>query len=71
VTEVMRTEVPVMSVWELSEKAFDLLQGRRSPVVVVTGDDGRIAGLVTPENVGELLLVHGALRGRWPAPRGG
>jgi stage IV sporulation protein FB len=67
VGRVMRTVVPRVSSRTPFEDAFEFMQESQSPVVVVTGDDGRLAGLVTPENVGERLLLHSALGGRQPS----
>jgi hypothetical protein len=39
------------------------MSDRQSPVVVVKHDDGRFAGLMTAENIGELMLVQSALHG--------
>jgi CBS domain-containing protein len=74
VAQAMRTGVPEVSSRTPFEQAFELMQETRSPLVVVTRDDGRFAGLVTPEDVGELLLVHSALGGKrrwggWLSPR--
>ena len=61
VSEVARKSVPVVSPHMALEKALELLERRESPVVMVIHEDGRLAGLVTPENIGELLLVQSAL----------
>lgn len=67
VGRIMRTGVPEVSSRTPFERAFELMQQNRSPVVLVSDDAGRLAGMLTPENVGELLLVESALRGRVPA----
>jgi hypothetical protein len=33
---------------------------KESPVVGVTGADGRLVGLLTVENLGEMMMVHSA-----------
>lgn len=67
VAQVMRTGVPEVDTETPVDQAFELMQEKQSPLVVVRREDGRLAGIVTPENVGELLLVNTALRGRRPA----
>jgi Zn-dependent protease len=67
VTGVMRTGLPEVDAESPVDQAFELMQEKQSPVVVVRGADGRLAGIVTPENVGELLMVNTALRRRRPA----
>jgi stage IV sporulation protein FB len=62
VSGVMRTKVPSLS-WRISfAEAFRVMQDCRCPVLPVTDDGGRLVGLLTPENVGEMVMVHGALR---------
>ena len=68
VSQVMRTDVPEVSSTTPFEAAFELMSAQKLPMVVVTGEDGQPAGIVTPENIGELLLVHAAFR-RPPEPR--
>jgi stage IV sporulation protein FB len=76
VTEVMRTDIPVIRDRRNLDEALRLMQGQRLPAVGITEAGGRLVGLVTPENVGELMMVEAARsRGgglRWPggAPRG-
>jgi Zn-dependent protease/CBS domain-containing protein len=77
VTEVMRTDIPVIRDRRNLDEALRLMQGQRLPAVGIADASGRLVGLVTPENVGELMMVEAARpRGggalRWPggAPRG-
>jgi Zn-dependent protease/CBS domain-containing protein len=77
VTEVMRTDIPVIRDRCNLDEALRLMQGQRLPAVGIADASGRLVGLVTPENVGELMMVEAARpRGggalRWPggAPRG-
>lgn len=67
VTRVMRTGLPEVDAETPVDQAFELMQEKQSPVVVVRDAGGRLAGIVTPENVGELLMVNTALRRRRPA----
>jgi Zn-dependent protease/CBS domain-containing protein len=77
VAEVMRTDIPVIRDRRNLDEALRLMQGQRLPAVGIADASGRLVGLVTPENVGELMMVEAARpRGggalRWPggAPRG-
>jgi Zn-dependent protease/CBS domain-containing protein len=68
VTAVMRTDLPLISYRMPFEDAFQRMQESRSPVLPVTDDHGRLIGLITPENVGEMMMIHSALaRGKRPA----
>ena len=48
------------------EPALKLLQGRSVPAVGVVDWDGKLVGYITSENVGELMLLESAGRGRTP-----
>jgi hypothetical protein len=50
-----------------------LLQEKSAPAVAVVDATGRLVGLVTPETVGEMLMLHqalpkGASFGPWSRP---
>jgi len=61
VTEVMRTDFPVVHPRTPFEKAVQMMQQRECSVLPVTDDDGRLVGLFTMENIGELVLVRSAI----------
>src|SRR5690606_26921906 len=62
VSGAMRTNAPSVS-WRISfAEAFRVMQDCRCPALPVTDDGGRLVGLLTPENVGEMMMIHGALR---------
>lgn len=63
VIDVMHRDVPTMPAWARLDDAFRLMSEAGAPAVAVTGDDGRLVGLVTPENVGEMLMVEAARPG--------
>jgi stage IV sporulation protein FB len=46
---------------------------QRLPAVMVVDASGHALGMITPENVGELMMIHSALDGRgnppWFSPR--
>ncbi len=60
VLEVMRADIPVIDRRHNLEEALRLMQENRLPAVGVNDNDGRLVGLVTPENVGEMMMVHAA-----------
>jgi Zn-dependent protease/CBS domain-containing protein len=60
VMEVMRRDVPVVNQRQTLDEALRLLQESRQSVVGVVDGSGRLVGLVTPENLGELMMVHAA-----------
>ena len=43
------------------DEAFRLLQEKSVPAVGVVEASGRLVGLVTPETIGEMLMLHQAL----------
>lgn len=61
VTRAMRTDLPTVSWRTPFEEAFHRMHASNSPVLPVTDERGRLIGLLTPENVGEMLMVHSAL----------
>jgi stage IV sporulation protein FB len=66
VLEVMVAEIPHVSEFSRLEPALKLLQGRSVPAVGVVDWDGKLVGYITSENIGELMLVETAGRGRTP-----
>jgi hypothetical protein len=46
------------------QRAFDLIQSSKAPAIPVVEAAGRLVGLFTTENVGELLMVQSALKRR-------
>lgn len=65
VAEVMRRSFPTASPDELVERMLKRTQFEDGPSSIpVTGQDGRLVGLVTAENVGEYVMLSAALAGR-------
>ncbi|MCS7091092.1 MAG: site-2 protease family protein [Verrucomicrobiota bacterium] len=58
VTQVMRQDLPVVYAYAPFAEAFRRMQECGCPAVPVVDGSGRFVGLITPENVGELMLVH-------------
>src|SRR6266850_1022653 len=67
VVEVMHRNLPVVGPHESFEEAFRLMEESGSPALPVVDRMGRLLGLITPENVGELMLVN-SLRPRNSRP---
>ena len=60
VLEVMRSDIPVIHSRQPLEEALRLLQEGRLPAVGVIDATSRLIGLVTPENIGELMMILSA-----------
>jgi stage IV sporulation protein FB len=75
VADAMTDGISTVSQRHCLEDAFRLLQEKSAPAVGVVDADGRLVGLVTPETVGEMLMLHqamprGARLGPWSRPAG-
>jgi stage IV sporulation protein FB len=57
----MSDTVPTIGHRRCLEEAFRMLQEKSAPAVAVTDASGRLVGMVTPETVGEMLMLHEAL----------
>jgi CBS domain-containing protein len=68
VGEVMRPAPPPVSESEPLEAALEKLQGSGSPLLPVVDGFGRVVGMLTIDNVGQLLRLRAAAMGR---PGGG
>ena len=74
VLEVMQDDVPTVSSRAKLDTALRSLMEKRRPVVGVTDAQDRLIGLLTVENLGEMMMIHSArpdaLAGPWGKPRG-
>jgi len=61
VNDFVNHDVPVIAESEGLDLALDLIQQQRKPAVAVRGRDGRLAGYVTMENLGELMMIRSAV----------
>jgi Zn-dependent protease/CBS domain-containing protein len=61
VTEVMRRGVPVVQEGASLEEAFQLMQESNSPALPVVGRWRRLVGLLTLENIGELMMIRSVM----------
>jgi len=60
VLEVMQGDIPTVPARAKLDTAVRSLMQRGQPVVGVTGADGKLVGLLTVENLGEMMMVHSA-----------
>jgi Zn-dependent protease/CBS domain-containing protein len=60
VLDAMWREIPLVKTRQCLADAIEALQSSGAPAVGVVDPGGRLAGLVTPETLGELMMVHGA-----------
>jgi stage IV sporulation protein FB len=67
VTEIMTSDIPVVQPRQSLEDAIRLLQEKGAAVVGVVDPVGRLVGLITPENIGGIMMMHAA-RPRRPVP---
>src|SRR3954453_19367302 len=60
VLDMMRRDIPLLRDGQGLEEALRLMQAGSLPAVGIVSGAGRLVGLVTPENVGELMMVQAA-----------
>ena len=60
VSDVMRRDIPTVTTGTRFEDAFRIMQECNCPAVPVLDRMKRLVGLLTPENVTELMMVHSA-----------
>ncbi len=58
VIDAMTRDIPMVEARQSLEDALRLLQENSVPAVGVGGTDGRLAGYITAENIGEIMMVH-------------
>ena len=61
VSDVMRRDIPTVTTGTRFEEAFRIMQECNCPAVPVLDGMKRLVGLLTPENVSELMMVQSAL----------
>ena len=61
VGDVMRRDIPMVTTGTRFEEAFRIMQECNCPAVPVLDGMKRLVGLLTPENVSELMMVQSAL----------
>ena len=60
VIEVMRSDIPIVEHRRNLEEALRVMQEKRLPAVGVNDGAGRLIGLITPENIGEMMMIQAA-----------
>jgi len=75
VAEAMTAPLPVVSHRRPLEDAFRVLQEKSAPAAGIVDANGALIGLVTPETIGEMIMVKdampkGARLGPWSRPVG-
>jgi len=75
IAEVMKRDIPTIGNRRCLDEAFKLLQEKSVPAVGVVDAEGRLAGLITSETIGEMLMVREAMPqgfrfGPWSRPAG-
>jgi Zn-dependent protease/CBS domain-containing protein len=66
VLEVMRRDIPVAHHRQPLDEALRTMREGGHPAVGIVDGEGRLVGLITPENVGELMMVQAARPPRQP-----
>jgi CBS domain-containing protein len=61
VGHIMRRDIPVVTIGTRFEEAFRIMQECNCPAVPVLDSARRLVGLLTPENISELMMVQSAL----------
>jgi Zn-dependent protease/predicted transcriptional regulator len=61
VMQVMQRDIPVVPLNASLDEAFRLMQECECPALPVVDSRGKLVGLVTPENVGELMMIRSVL----------
>ena len=56
----MRSDIPAVEHRRNLEEALRVMQEKRLPAVGVTDGAGRLIGLITPENIGEMMMIQAA-----------
>ena len=64
VLDVMQKDVPTVEARSKLDNALKLITAAQAPAVGVVDAAGKLIGLLTPENVGELMMIHVAMAGK-------
>ena len=70
VLEVMQADIPTISANAKLDIAVRRLMSGQQPIIGVTDVDGKLIGLLTLENLGEMAMIHAALPGKGSAGQG-
>ena len=58
VLDVMTRDLPTVRDWQPLDAALTLLNGAKAPALLVLNEGQQLVGLVTPENIGEMMMVR-------------
>jgi Zn-dependent protease/CBS domain-containing protein len=61
VGDIMRRDIPSVTTGTRFEDALRIMQESNSPALPVLDNMKRLVGLLTPENVSELMMIHSAM----------
>jgi stage IV sporulation protein FB len=64
VKDVMQANVPTVPQSMFFERAYTVMQQCSCPALPVLDSGGKLVGLFTPENVGEMIMVQSAIEAR-------
>lgn len=64
VLDVMTRDLPAVQEWQPFEAAITLLNTSKAPALLVLNRDQQLVGLLTPENIGEMMMVR-SIRPDW------
>ena len=60
VLDAMATNIPVIGLNSQLEKALQAMQAANAPAIGVVDADQRLVGYISPENIGELMMIRSA-----------
>ena len=63
VLDAMVTNIPVIGLNSRLEKALQAMQAANAPAIGVVDADQRLVGYISPENIGELMMIRSARAG--------
>ncbi len=64
VLEVMTRDLPTVPEWQPFDSAVALLNSTKAPALLVLNEAQQLVGLLTPENIGEMMMVR-SIRPDW------
>lgn len=60
VLDVMTRDLPTVLAWQPLDEAMTMLSASKASAVLVVDRERRLVGLLTPENIGEMMMVRSA-----------
>ncbi|MDH3194972.1 MAG: site-2 protease family protein [Hyphomicrobiales bacterium] len=63
VLDAMTVDIPVIGLNSRLEKALQAMQAANAPAIAVVDADQRLVGYISPENIGELMMIRSAIAG--------